>query len=73
MKPTDYAERTLEVSGWQLKLTSYQLNGIWHAKADNVSPGAWLARTTGETREAAEEKALERAEELLSRTRVRTV
>ena len=41
----------------------------WHCKADNVSPGAGLARTTGATREEAEEKALKRAEELLSRTR----
>jgi len=49
-------------------LSSYHLGPEWHAKADNVSPGAALARTKGATREEAEAKALQRAEELLSRT-----
>ncbi len=69
MKPEDYTERHLEVDGWQVKLTSYKLGEVYHCKADNVSPGAWLARTTGATREEAEQKALERARQLLSRTR----
>jgi hypothetical protein len=38
-----------------------------------VSPGAALARTTGATREEAESKALQRAEELLGRTRLNKV
>jgi hypothetical protein len=37
--------------------------------ADNVSPGARLARTKGATREEAESAALARATELLGRTR----
>ncbi len=41
----------------------------WHAKADNVSPGATLARATGASREEAEAEAVKRAEELLARTR----
>ena len=69
MKPEEYTERQLEVDGWQVKLTSYKLDDVYHCKADNVSPGAWLARTTGATREEAEQKALERARQLLSRTR----
>jgi len=69
MKPDGYAERTVDVDGWKVNLTSYRMGEMFHAKADNVSPGAWLARTTGATREEAEEKALERARELLSRTR----
>jgi hypothetical protein len=69
--PRHYAERTVDVDGWQVNLTSYQLAETFHCKADNVSPGAWLARTTGATREEAEEKAVERARVLLARTRRR--
>jgi hypothetical protein len=70
MKVEDYQERRLEVVGWPVNLTSYRLGEVFHAKADNVSPGAALARTTGATREEAEKKALDRAEQLLARTRV---
>ena len=70
MKVEEYQERRLEVEGWPVNLTSYRLGDVFHAKADNVSPGAALARTTGVTREEAEKKALERAGQLLARTRV---
>jgi hypothetical protein len=69
MKPEDYCERQVEVEGWNVNLTTYKLGEVYHSKADNVSPGASLARTTGTTREEAEQKALERARQLLSRTR----
>jgi hypothetical protein len=69
MKPEDYSERQVDVEGWQVNLTTYKLGEVYHSKADNVSPGAWLARTTGATREDAEQKALDRARQLLSRTR----
>jgi hypothetical protein len=68
MKPEDYRERQVEVDSWRVNLTSYKLGEVYHCKADNVSPGAWLARTTGATREEAEQKALDRARQLLSRT-----
>jgi hypothetical protein len=64
-----FAERSLRLSGWEVHLTSYQLGEIWHCKADNTSPGAALARTTGASREEAEAKAIERAEQLLARTK----
>jgi hypothetical protein len=69
MKAEDYSERQVEVDPWQVRLTSYKLGDVYHCKADNVSPGAALARTTGATREEAEQKALDRARQLLSRTR----
>ena len=69
MKAEEYTERVVQVDPWQVKLTSYKLDGVYHCKADNVSPGAALARTTGATREEAEQKALDRAQQLLSRTR----
>jgi len=69
MNAEEYRERRIEVAGWPVNLASYRLGAEWHSTADNVSPGAGLARTTGATREEAEEKAVKRAEELLSRTK----
>ena len=69
MHAEEFQERQLEVAGWPVNLSSYRLGEVYHCKADNVSPGAALARTTGATREEAETKALARAEELLKRTR----
>jgi hypothetical protein len=73
VKPEEHAERTIEVAGWPLRVTSYRLGAEWHAKADNVSPGAWFARTTGPTRAEAEDAAVARACERLERTRRLTV
>jgi len=73
MKVEDYQERRVQVLGWPVNVTSYRLGEVFHCKADNVSPGASLARTTGVSREEAEKKALERAEQLLARTQVRPV
>jgi hypothetical protein len=69
MKAEEYSERTVDVNGWPCRLTCYKLGDTYHCHADNVSPGANLARTTGATKEEAERKALERATTLLSRTR----
>ena len=73
MKPEDYSERTVDVEEWQVNLTSYKLGDTYHCKADNVSPGAWLARTTGKTKQEAESAALERAKNLLAKTVRRSV
>jgi hypothetical protein len=70
MKVEQYQERKTEVAGWPVNLASYRLGNVFHCKADNVSPGAALARSTGSTREEAENRALDRAGQLLSRTRV---
>ncbi len=69
MRAEDYQERRIDINGWPVNLTSYRIGKVYHCKADNVSPGAALARTTGATRQEAEEKAIARARELLSRTR----
>lgn len=71
MKAEEYAEHKVEVGGWPVNLTSYKLGEIYHCKADNVSPGADLARTTGSTREEGEQRALDRARQLLAGTRRR--
>jgi len=72
MKVEDYSERRVEEGGWQINLSSYRLGDVYHCKADNVSPGAWLARTTGATREEAERLALEEARRLLAKTHRRS-
>ncbi len=69
MNVEEYTEQKLEIDGWPVNLISYRIGELYYAKADNVSPGANLARTSSATREEAEAKALERARELLSRTR----
>jgi hypothetical protein len=69
VKPENFSERKVDVDGWQVNLTTYQLGDKWHTKADNVSPGAALARVVADTREDAEAGALARAKELLSRTK----
>jgi hypothetical protein len=69
MNVANYQERKIEIDGWPVNLSSYQVGEVFHCKADNVSPGACLARTKGASREEAEEKAISRAKELLSRTR----
>lgn len=73
VKVEEYQERRVEVGGWPVNLTSYRQGDVFHCKADNVSPGAALARTTGVTREEAETKALDRAAQLLARTRKQSV
>ncbi|HEX5432029.1 MAG TPA: hypothetical protein VFW83_08690 [Bryobacteraceae bacterium] len=69
MKVEEHQERHLEVEGWPVHLTSYRLGRTYHCTADNVSPGAALARTTGATREEAEQKAIEKSAQRLARTR----
>jgi hypothetical protein len=73
MQAEEFSERTVDVAGWQCRLTTYRLGAVFHCTADNVSPGARLARSTGSTKEEAESNALKRATELLSRTRRQNV
>jgi len=69
MKAEDFQQRKVDVEGWQVNLTSYRIGAVFYCKADNVSPGAAIARAEGATREEAETKALATARERLARTR----
>jgi hypothetical protein len=73
MNVENYSERELEIDGWPVHLTTYKIGETFHCKADNVSPGAALARVTGSTAQEAEEKAISRAKELLRQTKRRAV
>jgi hypothetical protein len=68
-----FAERQIDVDGWPVRLTSYQIGEKYICQADNVSPGACLARFAADTPEAAEEQALSKARHLLSKTQRRVV
>ena len=69
MKVEEHQERKIEIAGWPVHLTSYRIGETFHCSADNVSPGATLARTSASTREEAEKKAIERATERLTQTK----
>jgi hypothetical protein len=68
MKVEEHQERKVEIAGWPVNLTSYRIGEIFHCSADNVSPGATLARTTAPTREEAEAAAIDRAQAKLATT-----
>jgi len=69
MKPTEYSERSLELAGWKVRLTSYRLGDKYYCKADNVEPGACITRSQGPTKEEAEREAIAKSEQFLSQTR----
>ena len=69
MKPEDYSERELELAGWPVKVISYKLGEKYLAVADNVSPGANIARAEGTTKAEAEQGVIDKAEKRLAETR----
>ena len=73
MKVEHHTERRIEIDGWDVNLRTYQIGDTFHCKADNVSPGAIIARSTGATREEAEQKAITKAAERLAATKPRPV
>jgi hypothetical protein len=68
MRAENYQERTLELSGWPVRITSYKLGEQYVCEADNVSPGARLARFTAPTAEEAEKQTLSKAAHMLGKT-----
>jgi len=69
VKPTEYSEKITELTGWRVRLTSYRLGDQYYCKADNVEPGACIARTQGATQQEAEQEAIAKSERFLSQTR----
>ncbi|MBV8550450.1 MAG: hypothetical protein JOY54_04065 [Acidobacteriaceae bacterium] len=68
-KAEHFQERQLEIDGWQVRLTSYRVGHKFVCQADNVSPGACLARFASASPEEAESQALSKARHLLSKTK----
>jgi hypothetical protein len=73
MKVENHTERQIEIGGWEVHLRTYQIGDTYYCKADNVSPGANIARSTGATRDEAEQKAISKATERLAATKRRAV
>ena len=69
LKSEEFQERTIEVGGWPVKLTSYRVGDQYVCQADNVSPGACLARISASTLEDAESQAIAKARHQLGKTR----
>jgi hypothetical protein len=69
MNVENHEERRIAISGWDVNLRSYRIGDIYYCKADNVSPGANIARSSGATRDEAEQKAIAKATERLAGTK----
>jgi hypothetical protein len=69
MKAEEYTERTLEIDGWNVHVVTYRIGDRYFCSIDNVDPGARFARAEGETRDQAENTALDNARRYLARTR----
>ncbi len=69
MTAESFSVRILELAGWPVRITTYRIGETWHAKADNVSPGAQIARARAGTLEAAEARVLAEAKSRLAATR----
>jgi hypothetical protein len=65
----NFRERDIEIDGWPVRLTSYRVGDQYVCQADNVSPGACLARISASTAEEAESQAISKARHLLSKTK----
>jgi hypothetical protein len=70
LRAEDYRRRRDRLEGWDIGIASYKLGGRYCCEVDNASPGARLARGEGVSREEAETEALNKAREMLARTRV---
>jgi len=64
-----FQERQIEIDGWSVRITSYRVGEKYVCQADNVSPGACLARFSAASAEEAETQALSKAKHLLSKTK----
>ena len=68
-----FQERQIDLDGWPVRLTSYQIGERFVCQADNVSPGACLARFSADTAEQAESQAISKARHLLGKTQRRAI
>jgi len=69
LKAEDHERRQETLEGWDITITSYRIGDKHYCHIDNVSPGATIARSEGETRQEAEKIALAKAGERLAKTK----
>jgi hypothetical protein len=61
MKAENYKKEKKELEGRMINITTYQIGERFYCHIDNVSPGATIARTEGDSLEEAREAALQKA------------
>ena len=70
LRAEDYRRRRDRLESWDIGIASYKLGSRYCCEVDSASSGGRLARGEGATREQAEAEALNKAREMLARTRV---
>jgi hypothetical protein len=65
----NFAAHEETLSGWPVRITIYEIDGVYHCHIDNVSPGATVSRASDPSRDVALEKAKKKASERLAQTR----
>ncbi|MBC8065050.1 MAG: hypothetical protein H7Y17_09490 [Chlorobia bacterium] len=65
---SEYQEKTVKMAVWSLQIITYRLSTKYVCIVNNVDPGATICRESASTREAAQRRALERANQYLSGT-----
>jgi hypothetical protein len=73
MRAENYQEKEMELAGWPVRIVSYKLGDQYVCEADNVSPGARLARFAAATLEEAEQQVISKAQHMLGKTRRQAV
>ena len=68
-KVEEYSEKKSDLAGWPINVVSYRLGATYHTTIDNISPGAWVVKAQGQTKEESESKALKEAEALLEKVK----
>jgi len=72
-KTEEFQERQITLEGWPVRLTCYRIGTKFVCQADNLSPGACLARFSAETLEEAEANAISKAAHLLGKTKLHEI
>jgi len=61
MKTEEFKEEFRELNGAKVRITTYKIDNEFYCHIYNADPGATIARASGNTREEALQKALEKA------------
>ena len=69
MKPENYSRRQQELAGWAVTIETYKLGDVYYCSIANVDPGARFARADGDTKQEAEDRAMQKATKYLAQTR----
>ncbi len=68
-KVEEYSERKETLAGWPINIISYRLGTVYHTTIDNISPGAWVVKAQGQTKEESKAKAIQEAQTLLEKVK----